>query len=148
MCLSDLGIERFFIMENLYTLVISNGHTCPAPSEYSKIPVLVRYKSFFGHDLTLISTYTTTRHRLPLSITPSLIVPTVRHLEAVRNDKPDPVPWFQTFHLTANLLHHSCVQDRCHSHVNIHAYILSSGMPPKKVNVLRCKMSRTCSIPS
>ena len=40
-CLSDFVIERFFFLDDLYTLVFSNGFTCPAPSKYSKIPVHV-----------------------------------------------------------------------------------------------------------
>ena len=80
-----------------------------------------------------------------ICLSPSLMVPTVSHLEAVRNDKPDPVPWFQAFHITTNLLHHSCVKHRCHSHMNIHACILSSGISPKNVNVLH---GGTCSVSS
>ena len=97
--------------------------------------------------LFLVTIWHSSAPRVTICRSPSLIV-TVRHLEAVRNDKPDPVPWFQAFHLTSNLLHHSCVEHRCYSHMNIQR-ILSSGMSPKKrQRVTWWKTSWTCSISS
>ena len=94
--------------------------------------------------LFLVTIWHSSAPRVTICRSPSLMV-TVGHLEAVGNDKPDPVPCFQAFHLTTNLLHHSCVKHRCHSHMNIHACILSSGISPKNVNVLH---GGTCSVSS
>ena len=88
--------------------------------------------------LFLVTIWHSSAPRVTICRSPSLIV-TVRHLEAVRNDKPDPVPWFQAVHLTANLLHHSCVHDPCHSHMNNEyntCVYLAQGCRQKNVNVL------------